>query len=630
VPRAFDLSHVEPAHFAAALGNDPTRIFNYVRDEIAFEAYRGALRGPCGTLLAMAGNAVDRAALLASLLTSAGQRVRFVHGTLPEAAAEQLVASIWAERPWLASGAADLAPTDVKAARERLLTGIQRDATLLRDTLKRAGHPGGGEATVTQQSLVKAAQDHYWLEWSQAGETWTAMDPSFATAAPGQVFAKPVETLDTLPDAIFHRVEVRVRVEEYTGNTPSSRDLLNYAAKAADLSGIDVFIAHESQQGSEANHVRPFLSVRQQRITGTWFSLTSPPIAAPTATAESIELTFIAPGGSRETVVRDIFDRVGRKQRRAGQSLTTDQLAAATKGIVPADFTAGLYDLFFTTGAIDAAHLAGIAADPTPSAQDARFDAAAGLRRVGIAYTAVSDALSGRIGAESGAVGRFYLDTPRVDIAELSSQGEAFRLGLDLRKDRARAVVTGFRREHLFNAQLLRGVINGTLERIVAGFAPANGNGLSSDTVFSTSLLFEMAHAQKTPIVLLARDSSAWRSVVPDEGRARIDESLAAGNIVVVPEQPFQIGGAQRTAWWEIEPRSGVTTAVTDEGLHQAVVEGTIVRADNRTYVFFRTSSGWSRPYVFNNANQANNFVNGMQYRFAKAGLETIWRAILY
>src|SRR5712664_2589525 len=43
VPRTFDLTHVEAEHFAAALGKDPEKIFAFVRDHIADEAYPGCL-----------------------------------------------------------------------------------------------------------------------------------------------------------------------------------------------------------------------------------------------------------------------------------------------------------------------------------------------------------------------------------------------------------------------------------------------------------------------------------------------------------------------------------------------------------------------------------------------------------
>ncbi|MDP6672049.1 MAG: hypothetical protein QF668_03580, partial [Arenicellales bacterium] len=56
-----------------SLGTDPERLRNWVAQNIRWVPYRGALKGAQGTLLALAGNSLDCALLLARLLQSAGK-----------------------------------------------------------------------------------------------------------------------------------------------------------------------------------------------------------------------------------------------------------------------------------------------------------------------------------------------------------------------------------------------------------------------------------------------------------------------------------------------------------------------------------------------------------------------------
>jgi hypothetical protein len=570
--------------------------------------------------------------------------VRFVHGTLPQPDAERLVTSVWAERSSSTAKAGDGSSPDVRATGEQFVAAIQRDGKLVVDMLQRAGHPAQSGQPVTLQSLAQETQDHYWVESSPDGRSWTAMDPSFASATPGQVFAQPGERFDSLPEAMYHHIELRVRTEEAVGGGLATREVLKYSARAADLSGVDVYLGHDAGQGAEANRVRPFLLVRPQTVEGQWFWLKPPTAgnasvsmvdalggaaeeAAGATTAESIELDFANPDGSGETVVREVFDRIGKHRRAAGPALSDAQIAAATGSLSVADFTAGVYDLFFTTGAIDLEHLAHLT--PSPEKDAERIDVAAGLHRAAVAYTALSDALTSRVVGRSGAVARLYPNTPRVAIVELATVNGTPRLGLDLRRERARAVITGFRKEQLFLAQVLRGVVDGTLERVVLGGASGGAEAEPPDAVFGTSSLFELAHAQKISPVLASRDGSTLRDDLPEDGRARLEESLAAGNIVIAPERPIQVAGAGRYAWWEIEPRYGATTAVTDEGLHQATVEAGILRHDGRVHVFFRTGNGsQARRWLFHFSREAdaNAFITQMAQRFEQAGVDVVWQ----
>lgn len=589
VPRTIDLSYVQAGNFAVALGKDPTRIFEYVRDQIAYEPYVGVLRGPRGTLLAMAGNSADRAALLGELLQRSGFKVRYAHGTLPDALAQRLVDSVWAERRWVeAAASASSAPNpELKSLGDKLVSSIQRDNDLLRDMLKAAGLPKRAESPVTMQTLLSEARNHYWIEWLIDG-TWTAMDPSFATAVPGQTFAEATETTETLPDSIYHHVEIRIRVEEYAGEQPSSREVLRYTARAADLSGEDLILVHspEDRRNQGNAQVRPAFIVQQKRHEGEPFWLSEgrlPPgggladalgggdgaVDVPVAASESIELDFIAPGGQKTTEIRELFDHVGKSRRASDKLLDPAELAEAAASNAD-KFVSTVYGMFVTTGAIDAVHARNLVA-PEPATDSEHLDVGACLRRINIGFAVASDLLTGRVGNANDIVSRNFFDSPRLQIAELTAADDILAIGLDLRRDSARTMVTGLRPDLAFDVQVWRGVVDGTLERYLIEFMSSSADGNGNNRLgLSTSSLFESARASNTPAVLFVQNGTMPGAALTADTRARIEESIAAGHVLVAPQQPAVIGGAKRYAWWQIDPRSGETIAVADDGRRAA------------------------------------------------------------
>jgi hypothetical protein len=611
VPRSYDLNHLEPAHFGEALGKDPQRIFEFVRDHVAYEVYSGCLRGPRGTLLAMAGNSVDRAALLASMLEASGQKVRFARGTLSDADAKELVLSMWAERPVPETAKVEGdPPPGAKGCKDVLLAAVERDYRLLTGSLRQIDAAPDRDPGPTLESLVQEAREHCWVQWSDGG-TWVDLDPSFADSTPGRPHAESVETFEALPESLFHQVAIRLLAEEHAvllkGDEEAEvthREVLQYAAKAADLSGRDLVLVHQPEKWEgpvedlasalasaleDTGKVKPVLIVGEETwIVGEPFQLSLPATGGiggvgtalggggtrkpiPLATALRMEIDFVAPSGETDAVVREMFDIVGKARRAEGEPLRMDEIRTRAKETEEQNAANAVYDLWFTTGRLDASALAHLADEALPP-DDEPADVRKMLRRINITFSAMSDALLPRFATSDGPGVIYYPESPGLLIAELALPAKNSRLSLDLRRRPARALALDSGRDEVFAARVFRGVVDATLERVLMEYVGGGaGEEAELDPPISTSLVFEKSFTGRSAPLLLPADMDRLDPDIPPDALARLrGELMIDGQIAVAPAGAVTLGGTPRFAWWRIDLRSGETVAVTDEGLHGA------------------------------------------------------------
>ncbi len=612
VPRTWELTHVQPEHFAKAMGNDPRRIFEFVRDQIAFESYTGCLRGPRGTLLAMAGNSVDRASLLAEMLKFAGHKVRFASGRLSQSDARELVHSMWAKcPPAQVSKKANETSAELQAVAKTFAAAIQRDYSLVRDHLEKAQGLPSSDPGPSMDALVQEARSHVWVQSLRDGQ-WVDWDPAFADSSPSATYASPEATFENLPDEWLHRVTIRLKVEEYPlltrGDGPIEsqvREVLRFEAPSADLSGVMVMLAHQPEMWKgpadsmeaalstaieETGRVKPVLILNrpeptwkagepfQQRLptgrglggVGTLLGGVGSRKPVPIATAQWIEVDLLAPDGHKEAVAREVFDVVGVARRAAMQPWNQKELRNRTGAETNRNVTGSLFTLFFMTGRIHSAHLRGTGKNDEKNVSNAAH-VVNDLMRIHITFAATSDEILGQITAKNGSTVRFYCDTPRLHIVDASRDIETIHVGFDLRQDGVRAVGRDAPVDVVHRAQLLRGIVTGTLERVLMEYFTATSPEKAIDKpVMSTSSLFEVAHREKIATVLLTRASDIPRHVPNNDVQVRLKSELEQGYLAVAPASAVNLHELPRYAWWRIDPRTGESIGVTDEGLHGA------------------------------------------------------------
>lgn len=267
----------DPAYIVETIGIEPKALHTWVRSNVTWVPYRGALRGPVGVLMDRKGNSLDQALLLAELLKASGRRVRLAHVQLSANVASAELQRLIAARN-LGEPVGPLAPQTAKAAAEQFVDdsgvldtadayGIDRKA--LAEKLKgqvtrantiankltqrmreqsRALWPAlsaqSAEAArkgVLDQALV-AIGDHWWVQMNKDGQ-WVDLD---LLSSNGAALAPPTQTADTadLTGGIEHKITLRLVIGQWKQGKTSEAVALEQSFRPRDLIGKSVKLMH--------------------------------------------------------------------------------------------------------------------------------------------------------------------------------------------------------------------------------------------------------------------------------------------------------------------------------------------------------------------------------------------------
>lgn len=226
------------------VGRDPAKLCQWVRSNIAYEPYRGFLKGGRGALVSGRANSADKALLLADLLIKAGFKAQLLQGDAAPGAP-----SVGVAQGADSSGAPDektlaelakhtgipadrirqlqqAAACDAAEFNERLWNRTLGDVQTLAALLDQSRIPA------PPLTIATAPADHWWVR-IPSGD----LDPTF-DAAPGN--SGTAFDPKALPATEYHQVTVRIMIRQ--DNTPAK--VVESSYRSAEVFGRTLTIAN--------------------------------------------------------------------------------------------------------------------------------------------------------------------------------------------------------------------------------------------------------------------------------------------------------------------------------------------------------------------------------------------------
>jgi len=514
--------------------------FKFVRDAIRTEPSRYPLKTPDGVEWGRSANPLEKALFLARLLQEKGMTVEIAEGELDDAAAKSLLNAVFPA----AQGVSYKSGTPISDPAE-------------------------------DRSLVAAVKRHFWVR-IEDGDGWVDLDPSFLSAEPGKAFAELGGSYDPADEALAVKVSLSVRRGE--GDSGDPEPVLAWEGTLAEVANkaVSLAVMTEYRDGEEA--------VLKASLSAGEDSLAGGEVAAREASETRLNLgiKFESLGEVVSDVERPLNETADRAEaplfQRHALLITGDRIPAAAWQEDLRRISAGEARSEAKAQADDI-RAALKAKQATAKTLSSGVELEAKLGRdlghlVNMIFASTSDDQVEKTGAALSVASWFAV--PRVLITSFGGGEKATEATIDLRQDRVESVALPGAAWGMSQAfQYGRGVMESILEGRLLTL-------LTEKPVLTTAFIMEEAARKKIDIRMFSsREADKLRTLGPPKDvQARIVAALDKGRIVMVPAQGIPWQGRTRWGWWEVEPRTRETIGVLDTGLHQAMMQRTILEAE--------------------------------------------------
>jgi uncharacterized membrane protein len=583
---------------AAALGYNAQNIFDFLHNDVGYNSYLGSVRGARGTLWSTAGNALDVASLGLALMRASGIPAQYVQGTLPFGQAQNLILSMF--------------PTSYQTV----------------------GYIPAGTTTANpaqDPQLLAETEAHYWFQFD-AGQGFEDADPLIG-AFVGSTFTAAQGTFTEVPDSLREKTEVTVQAEIYSqanaafgGTGLTKTTVLDQTFNDVDLVGRPLtfgnFVSSTGAGGlvfsTVTNTYSPYIqkgddafdSSQDQLIRGTDYQevLTNFPLGSQFLTGLFLNFTLNGPEGAPETYAKTLVDRIGFAARQTGGTI---QIAPVDASGMPVITPFDLYTISALPGEYPSATVGapGILGSSVASLQGlaSQYNAASSQEKEVMSQQATNTISRTLLAFERSEIANFetqatfaasilgrgthvvaYPDRPRVTIAATQLQAAAggsgaefLRFGFDLLKSNNRVVVAP---GQSLAAQIAFNTDRGFAENEIEGSVMSPPSGTTSTSlsfpVFTTAI-FNAARLAGIPLMTLAPDNPASIDLLPfsSDVKERILAALSDGKTVIAPSRGVTISGEPEVGWYEINPKTGDTVGVLQDGTHGEAIEYGILTA---------------------------------------------------